>query len=188
MNQITEFEPDQLIVIHDFNDMPDDYVKLLKKYLVKYYGHKGAVTSDSWDFGEEIRVIHWEWHPANTTEYKLLIDVTGYPAGEEEGFIAMNGDMVFKNDGGVLTPMKKNHVLLSRREALETIRKLDASNPNGHVQEVIKIVNDLKQDLQEESVDEEEFKNNVEGQFVHYSSDDASDVSSATIEDIENEL
>lgn len=180
MEYIVEFEPDQLIIIQDFDDVPDEYKKLLKKFLSKQYGIKGKLTGDAWDWGTEIRIIHWEWSYLldNKKHHELIIDITGFPAGGEHGVICCNNNLIFENNHQVLTPLVTKHALLIRQQAFERVRKLSTEDPHPHMDTVLKAIEELKGDLEEVSVDEEEYKDIVQGPFVHYSSDDASSLSS----------
>ena len=184
MEYITEFIPDQLYIIQDFNDLPNEHAKLLRKFLVKQYGHKGKLCENSFDFGDHFKIIHWEWKNGN--DYLLVVDITGYPAGVEHGFVSVGDKIVFENIDQTLTPLVKNHPLLSRMKSFEYIRKADIKDQSDHMQEVCKVIDELKCDLQEESIDEDAVAQDIQ-EYTHFSSDDASPISTPDATDIEND-
>lgn len=177
MNYITEFMPDQLIIIQDYQDVPAGYQILLAEFLEKRYGLTTAAggqsyESSDWDFGTEIRIIHWEWNFSG--EWYLIVDICGYPGGDEHGICCLGDQIIFENNNKKLTPLVKSHPLLTRTKAFEYIRRLDGTDE--HSQHTRSILDELKKDLEEESVDEEEFEGVVRGEYQHFSSDDASSI------------
>ncbi|HSW76524.1 MAG TPA: hypothetical protein VLG50_05740 [Candidatus Saccharimonadales bacterium] len=168
MEYIKEFVPDQLLIIDDYNDLPDEYLHFVKTFLKKNYD----TTLEAWDWGNHIRIIHWEWK--NDHDYQLIIDITWFPNHDEHGIIVSDKKIIFENDNQHLQSLVKSHPLLNRVESLEYVRKLKGTDE--HMMHVLEIMDDLKSDLQEESVDEDEYKD-LTDHYVHYSSDDASDIS-----------
>ncbi len=158
---MTEFVPIELLVIYDLNDLPNRYKKIIKNYLKVKYGLKGKLTHDVWDYGKEIRIIHWEWF--HEQKYKLIVDITFYPNDEEAGIVWMDKN-VFENCNLILTPLVTKHPLLGYIKEFEEVRRLDSE-----------ALDELKKDLNEESVDEEEIASLLTD-HVHMSSDDASDI------------
>ena len=174
---IEEFEPVELIIAYTISDVPDTYIDLLKSWF-----DTEDNIEDIWDYGSEIRLMHWEWK--HEKEYYLIIDITGFPNHEEQGIICLEGKIIFENNNQVLTPMikktktlKPESVLLSRSKSFEHVRKL-TKDKNPHCINVKTLYNELKSDLAEESVSEDEFKEILTHPYVHYSSDDCSGVSS----------
>lgn len=176
---IEEFEPVELIIAYTISDIPDIYIDLLKKWL-----DTEDNIEDVWDYGSEIRMMHWEWKHEN--DYYLIIDITGFPSKEEQGIICCNGHIVYENNNQVLHPLiktprtKKNlsveSIFLSRHKSFEHVRKLTKDN-NPHCINVKNLYNELKSDLEEESVSEDEFKDILTEPYIHYSSDDCSGLS-----------
>ncbi len=173
---IEEFEPVELIIAYDINDVPTTYQDILKTWF-----DTDEDIRDVWDYGDQIRMLHWEWKCGN--DYYLIMDITGFPNNEEQGIIAYNGQIIFENNNQKLHPMIKKKkdtlegLLLSRQKAFEYVRKLTKDN-NPHCINVRTLYEELKTDLEEESVSEDEFKEILTQPYIHYSSDDASDISS----------
>jgi len=159
---MASFIPIELLIIYDLNDLPNQYKKMIKKYLKDKYGLKGRLTTDVWDYGKEIRIIHWEWR--HNQSYKLIVDITFYPNDEENGIVWMDKKIIFENINQKLYPLVASHILLSKLEEFEKVRVIESEE-----------LKNLKTDLVEESVDEEEINTTIT-EHVHVSSDDASDI------------
>lgn len=174
---IEEFEPVELIIAYSIADIPEQYISYLNKWL------DTENLEDVWDYGSQIRIIHWEWKYDN--DYYLIIDITGYPNEEEQGIVCYQDEIIFENNNQLLQPLIKasrkkvqpiSSILLSRQKSFEHVRKLTKDN-NAHCDKVMELYEELKTDLAEESVSEEEFKEILTQPYIHYSSDDASDLS-----------
>jgi len=172
-SEIGEFIPVELIIIYDSNDVPDHHYDLILSWLKNKFNYKGDLISDVWDFGLEIRIIHWEWHYNN--EYYLIIDITGNPNDLEEGIICIQDKIIFENDKQKLSVMDKKSILASRLKSFEHVRQLK-SDQHQHCNLVLELYEELLDDLEEESVDEDEFDEIINHPYVHVSEDDASDV------------
>ncbi len=175
---VEEFSPDELMIAYNISDVPEIYLDLIKKWLIE------KNIEDEWDYGNQIRMCHWEWKCGN--EYYLIIDITGFPNNEEQGIIILNNTIIFENNNQVLTPLIKTsrkkevtleQTLLSRKKSFEHVRKLTKDN-NPHCLHVMSIYEELKSELAEESVSEEEFEKILNQPYHHYSSDDCSGLSS----------
>ena len=176
MDKIVEFEPVELIIVDDIKDLPDEYMKLLKKWVKLKYGYQGDKLAEVFDFGDEMRIIHYEWK--YNGEYYLVIDFVGYPDGEEHGFVALADDIVFEIDSIYLKPLNKNSPLYSRLESFEHLRLLECDGVHKWCDHIYDIYEELKEDLEEEEVSEDEFTAIVKEPYTHFSEDDASGVDS----------
>lgn len=175
MDKIVEFEPIELIIIEDIKDMPDEYIKLIKKWVNMRYGYIGHNLKEVFDYGDEIRIIHFEWKYKG--EYHLVIDLVGYPGGEEHGFVALGENIVFEVDSVDLKPLNKKLPLYSRLESYSHVRLLDCGpGIHQHCDYIYDIYEELKKDLEEEEVSENEFTAIVKEPYEHFSEDDASDI------------
>ena len=167
---ITEFIPIELIIAYDVMDLPETYIQLLKKSKDENILEEIGKS--------EIRIIHWEWF--HNKEYHLIIDITCNPDTFEYGIICINDTIIFENDNQELIKPKgliTNSPLVSRIKSFEYLRKLDATQEHDeHYSYVLGLINDLKTELLEENVCEDEFVEIVTQPYVHYSSDDASDI------------
>lgn len=177
MNTINEFTPVELIIIDDINELPDIYHQLLKTWLYEKFGYKGNDIEEAWDWGDEIRIIHWEWLYKN--EYYLIIDITGFPENDESGIICFNNNIVFENDCLILSSLDLKSILNSRIKEFEHVRTLNCEDDHQHCKYVSELYNELESDLSEEEVSDNEFTQIVTTPYRHYSSDDASDISSS---------
>lgn len=171
--QIVEFIPVELIIVYDSNDLPEQHYRLLMTWLKEKCDYDGDLISDVWDYGLEIRIIHWEWRCGS--EYYLVVDICGNPSDKEEGIICIQNDVIFENNNQKLSVLQKS-VLNSRLKAFEHVRKF-SNDPLQHCKYVLELYEELRDDLEEESVDEEEFKDIVQTDYIHQSDDDASEVS-----------
>lgn len=179
---IEEFEPVELIIAYTISDVPEMYIDLLKIWL------SCDTVEDVWDYGEEIRMIHWEWKNGN--DYYLIIDIAGFPNNQEQGIICYGNTIIFENNNQVLQPLIKSKkgknatiesTFLSRHKSFEYVRKI-TKDKNPHCINVRTLYDELKSDLSSETVSEDEFKDLLTQTYIHYSSDDASGLS--TDEDV----
>lgn len=154
------FTPVELIVIDYVDDLPDQYQELLGNKL------------KTWQFNK-IKIIHWEWEYEG--EYQLLIDFIGYYNKVSSGYIFNQKQLIFEHYNKKLKAVGILHPIHSQMSVFEYVRKLEG--PEEHLKEVRDIMAELKADLEEESVDEEEFIELVNEPYEHYSSDDVSSVS-----------
>ena len=152
-----EFTPVELIITDDILNLPNIYINLLKKWLKRQYDNKCKTVEDikeSWDYGTEIRIIHWQWK--FNKQSNLIIDISGFPAEYEHGIICLNDDIVFENNNKNLTLINTKSPLVTKLILFEMLRKF---NPEGNTQ--AHYVNDafetLKEDMLLESIDEEEY-------------------------------
>jgi hypothetical protein len=172
---ISEFVPVELIIVYDPNDIPDQHYELILKWLKKKYNYKGDLITDVWDIGYELRIIHWEWH--HDSDYSIVIDISGYPDDKEQGIICIDDEIIFEHDKQKLTNYNKSDLksgLTSKLKALEHIRKLNCKT-HQHCKYCQDLYQELKDDLKEESVDEDEIKEYI-AHYEHYSDDDASTI------------
>lgn len=183
---IEEFAPDELIIAYNISDVPEVYLDLIKKWL-----NTEEKAEDVWDYGDEIRMMHWEWKLGH--DYYLIFEITGFPNNEEQGIICLQNNIIFENNNQMLTPLIKKsnkkpltleQSFLTRQKSFEYVRKL-TKDKNPHCLHVMSVYEELKSELEEESVSEEEFKNILTMPYTHYSSDDASNISSEN-EDFES--
>lgn len=173
MNYITEFVPDQLIVVKDIHDLPDEYVKLLKKWLKLKYGYRGDDIEEVWQSGDEIKIIHWEWKYKD--DYYLIVAISGWCDAEESGAVFLDGEPIFEIDSVLLRPLNTKSILYSRINSFEHLRLMECQD-HEHCNYCYDIYKELENELESESVSEEEFKKALNDKYVHYSSDDASDI------------
>lgn len=181
MDKITEFVPVELIIINSINDAPDQYIKLLKKWVKTRYGFVGDDLTEVLSIGDEIKIIHWEWKYKG--EYSLVIDISWYSGADETGVICHQDSPVFEIDSVLLRPLDKTSPLYSRLDALEHCHVLDCEE-HDHCNYIYELYEELKEDLESEEVSEEEFETLLTEKYVHYSSDDASDVDEGDEEDL----
>ena len=164
---ISEFIPVELIIAYDVMDLPETYLDLLKKSKDENILEEIGKS--------EIRIIHWEWY--YNKNYHLIIDITCNPDTFEHGIICINDNIVFENDNQELkTITNTTSPLISRKNSFEYLRRLDSNTRDEHYNHVVDIINELKTELLEENVCEDEFTEIVTQPYVHYSSDDASDI------------
>ncbi len=174
---IEEFEPVELIIAYQISDVPSEYIDLLKTWF-----NTEDPLEDIWDYGSEIKMMHWEWKQG--PNYYLIVDITGHPNEQEQGIIAINGKIIYENNNKKLHALVKakkgletpENIFLSRHKSFEYIRKLP-KDQHQHIINVQNLYEELKSDLVEESVSEDEFRALLTQPYIHYSSDDASDVS-----------
>lgn len=176
MDKIVEFTPVELITVNDINDLPDEYVKLLCQWLkIKIdYNGDGSDLEDFIIVDDDIVVKHWEWKFHN--DYYLVIDISFFSGGSESGVICFANEVVFEIDSVCLRSIDKKSPLYTRMEALDHVRLIDCEE-HQHCNYVYELYEELKADLEEEEVSEGEFTSLIKEPYVHYSSDDASDVS-----------
>lgn len=166
MNYITEFTPVELIIIDDIINIPDHYEKLLSPYMSK-------ITKKTLE--NIVRIIHWEWYYDG--DYQLIIDITFNAGKNEQGIICMYDNIIFENNKQKLVVKDKNSPLFTRHKDFEHVRKVDDLCTHMHCISTRNVIDELHNDLLEESVSEEEYNKLTEA-YVHYSSDDASGLSS----------
>ena len=158
MENIVEFIPVELIIAFDIDDVPDQYLALVKPHItVKII---------------ETRIIHWEWHYQD--DYYLLVDIICNPGPEEQGVVCMNDTVIFKNVNRKLSMVSEN-MCKDRIREFEHVRMFK-QDKHDHCQHIGQLIDELETDLLEEEVSEEEFANIMAEPYVHYSSDEASDV------------
>jgi hypothetical protein len=171
---IEEFIPIELIIVYDINDIPEQYYELILSWICKKYKYEGNLISDVWDIGCELRIVHWEWRDGD--DYYLVVDITGFPNDKESGIISIYSDIIFENNNQKLKILSKKSPLSSRVKAFEHLRKYNC-NIHTHCKHISDLYVELKDDLQEESVDEDELKEIIHTEYIHASEDDASDLS-----------
>lgn len=179
---IEEFEPVELIIAYNVSDVPEEYATLIKKWL----GTEEKIE-DVWDYGNEIRMMHWEWK--NGSDYYLIVDITGFPNNEEQGIVCHKTEIIYENNNQVLTPLIKaprnkkdltpESTFLTRKPAFEYIRKL-TKDKNPHCIHVMTLYDELLEDLRSEEVSEDEFRSILMEKYEHYSSDDCSGLESSS--------
>lgn len=160
MENIVEFIPVELIIAFDIEDVPDQYLALVKPHITVKIS--------------ETRIIHWEWHYQDN--YYLLVDITCNPGAEEQGVVCMNDTVIFKNVNRKLT-LVNTSICNDRIREFEHVRMFK-QDKHDHCQHIGQLIDELETDLLEEEVSEEEFANIMAEPYVHYSSDDASDIES----------
>lgn len=173
MEYIEEFVALELIIAFDYEDLPEYYVNLLKQYK----GKKPTATN--------IRIIHWEWKHNNI--YDLIIDIVFSPGEKEYGIICHDNNIIYHNNKQKLKVI--DNFLENRLSSFEHVRKVDHYHEDHpHCLAVYKDVEEMKNELMEEDVSEEEYLA-LEKPYVHQpltsidisdgeiSSDDVSSVS-----------
>ena len=162
MQFITEFTPVELIIIDDIENIPDHYQKLLEPY-------KNIKKSTV------IHIIHWEWYYDGS--YELIIDITFNPGKKEHGIICLHEKIIYENKNQKLIIKDKTSPFFTRHADFEHVRKVNDDCAHMHCISTRNVIQELHEDLIEEDVSEEEY-NKLTEPYIHYSSDDASGLSS----------
>lgn len=163
MQYITEFTPVELIIIDEAINIPDHYLTLLEPYRLN------KILDDN------IRIIHWEWYYDG--DYQLIIDITINPGKKEYGIICLHDKIIYENKNQKLIIKDKHSPLFSRHADFQHVRKVNDDCSHMHCISTRNVIQELHEDLLEEDVSEEEY-NKLTEPYIHYSSDDASGLSS----------
>lgn len=141
MNYVDEFVPLELIVVFDYENVPDFYVNLLKEY-VQEKNIDGVI----------LQIIHWEWQ--HNGMYDLLIDIVFNPGESEHGIICHDNEIIYQNTKRKLTII--DHFLENRLSSFEHVRTLEC-HEHEHCADVYNEVKEMESELMEEDVSEEDY-------------------------------
>lgn len=172
MQHVEEFQPVELIIAYDIKDVPSKYIKLLQAWLKVRFNEDGPITQETWNWGTEIKIVHWEWHVED--KYHLIIDIFGLPGNYEQGIICLNNEIIFENNNQELTQIKSSP-MDSRKSSFEIIRQQDSTETHPHCQKILNIFKELFVDLIQEDISDDEFDDAFFRTVASSSDSDASD-------------
>lgn len=183
------WRPTELMIVNDIGDLPKEYTKLLIKWLSKKMECNQSTIVDLYDYGDEIRVLHWELQIND--DYYLFIDIAGFPGGLEHGAIFNQNKLWCDNTSQTLTVLNKNLMGLKGKinvdvKEFEHLRKLNCRQ-HGECTIVMDEYNDLKEDMVNESVDENEFKELVHEEYEHESFEESNEIDSENADETDSD-